>query len=442
MKNLVYQRLKEWSEEMDRKPLILRGARQVGKSYAVQKLGESFDNFIEVDFEFSQNFLPIFEEDLDPQRIVQQISVLAKQKIIPGKTLLFFDEIQFCPRAITSLRYFYEKMPKLHVIAAGSLLEFAHELVGIPVGRVQSLYVHPMTFFEYLAADGEGLLLEQILKEEKLSEVVHKKILKHVGIYLALGGMPEVLRSWIKHKDPLRCSEKHATLLDTYRQDFQRYAKKSNLKYLSLLFENIPRQLGEKFKFSKIGEYQKRELEPSLELLLTANIFNKVVHTSAQGIPIGAEANPERFKLLFIDVGLTQALLSLELSAWFIQPEAELVNKGKIVEAFVGQELLAYSEVNKKSQLHYWQRDSRESSAEIDYVLQKKQQILPIEVKSVKTMKLKSLHSFLKTHSHSEYGVKISIDPYYKSDHIESIPLYKVGSLVGELKTIESLLFP
>ncbi len=424
MKRLVYQRLKEWSKETERKPLILRGARQVGKSYAVQKLGESFDNFIEINFEFSQSFLPIFEEDLDPQRIVQQISVLTKQKIVPGKTLLFFDEIQSCPRAITSLRYFYEKMPELHVIAAGSLLEFAHELVGIPVGRVQSLYVHPVTFFEYLAADGEELLLEQILKEEKLSEVVHKKILKHVGIYLALGGMPEVLRSWIEYKDPLKCSEKHATLLDTYRQDFQKYAKKPSLKYLSLLFENIPRQLGEKFKFSKIGEYRKRELEPALELLLTANIFNKVVHTSAQGIPIGAEANPERFKLLFIDVGLTQALLGLELSAWFIQPEAELVNKGKIVEAFVGQELLTYSELNKKSQLYYWQRDTRGSSAEIDYVIQKQQQILPIEVKSGKTMKLKSLHAFLKTHPHSEYGIKISIDPYYKSDHVESFPLY------------------
>lgn len=182
----------------------------------------------------------------------------------------------------------------------------------------------------------------------------------------------------------MKCTEIQSTLLETYQQDFQKYAKKSQLKYLSLLFETIPRQLGEKFKYSKVGEYRKRELEPSLDLLLTASIFHKVIHTSAQGVPIGAEASPEKFKLLFIDVGLTQALLGLDLAAWFIEPEVELINKGKLVEAFVGQELLAYFETYTKTGLYYWQRDTRGSSAEVDYVIQKGNHILPLEVKSGK----------------------------------------------------------
>lgn len=439
MKRFIYQRLRDWAKERDRKPLILRGARQVGKTHAASQLGQHFNDFIEINFEYSEHFCNLFEEDLDPERIVREISLLVKKQIVPGETLLFFDEIQACPRAILSLRYFYEKMPDLHVMAAGSLLEFAHELIGIPVGRVQSLYIYPMTFFEYLIADGEKLLVQEILNDSKISEVIHKKLLKHLGVYLALGGMPEVLKSWIKDRDPEKCSQIQATLLDTYRQDFEKYGKKSQLKYLSLLFENIPRQLGEKFKYTKIGEYRKRELEPSLELLVTANLFHKVMHTSAQGIPIGAEANPERFKLLFIDVGLTQSLLGLDLSSWFIQPEVELVNKGQMVEAFVGQELLAYSDPVRKFQLYYWQRETRGSSAEVDYVIQKQNAVIPLEVKSGKTMKLKSLHFFLESHQKSQFGMKVSIDPKYKGDKVHSLPLYAIASLDGHRKVIEEL---
>lgn len=436
MQRHIIQRLKEWAKAKQRKPLILRGARQVGKTHAVRQLGQSFETFIEINFEYSEEFHKIFENDLDPSRIAREISLLTKTKITPEKTLLFLDEIQACPRAITALRYFYEKMPTLHVIAAGSLLEFAHELVGIPVGRVQSLYVHPMTFIEFLVADGEKLLAEEILKGFPLPEVIHQKALGTLGIYLALGGMPEVVSCWVNDKDPLKCNEIQNTLLDTYQQDFQKYGKKSQLKHLTLLFENIPRQLGERFKYSKVGEVRKRELEPSLELLLKARIFHKVTHTGGHGIPIGAEANPDKFKLLFIDVGLTQALLGLNLSAWFISPEKEMINKGKLVEAFVGQELLAYSESEIKSQLYYWQRDTRGSCAEIDYCIQKGTAIFPIEVKSGKTMKLKSLQAFLKTHPSTPYGVKASIDPFHQGKKVTSIPLYAIGTLVNNAPSL------
>lgn len=429
----------KWKADSDRKPLILRGARQVGKTHAVRTLGKTFDHFVEINFEYSEIYRPIFEEDLDPHRIVRTLSILIKRPIEPGKTLLFFDEIQACPRAITSLRYFYEKMPELHVISAGSLLEFAHELIGIPVGRVESCYLYPMTFIEYLIADQEKLLVQEILEEKELPLSIHKQLLKHLGIFLALGGMPEVLKRWIEKKDPLLCSKIHATLLDSYRQDFEKYGKKSQIKYLSLLFDTLPRQIGEKFKYSKVGDYRKRELEPALELLLTAGIIHKVMHTAAQGIPIGADANPEKFKLIFIDVGLTQALLGLDLSAWFIQPEVELVNKGKIVESYVGQELLAYSSGYKKPQLYYWQKETRGSSAEIDYMIQKGSHIIPIEVKSGMSGKMRSLHAFLNSHPYTDYGVKTSIDTFRLSKPILSIPLYFLGCLSGDKEDIQAL---
>lgn len=440
MKRLIYQRLKEWKEGFPRKPLILRGARQVGKTHVIRQLGSTFESFIEINFEYSPSFTKIFEEDLDPERIIREISIMKKKVISSRKTLLFFDEIQACPRAINSLRYFYEKMPDLHVISAGSLLEFAHELIGMPVGRVQSLYMYPMSFLEYLAADNEHLLIEEILQKNKFSEPIHQKVLKHLGIYLALGGMPEVVQCWSSKKDPISCSKIHATLTETYRQDFQKYAKKSQLKYLSLLFENIPLQLGEKFKFSKVGEYRKRELEPSVDLLLTANIFQKVMHTSAQGIPIGAGSNPERFKLLFIDVGLTQSILDLDLSSWFIQPEIEILNKGKIVEAFVGQELLAYANSDKKHQLYYWQRESRNSSAEVDYLIQKDNDIIPIEVKSGKTAKAKSMHFFLDSHPHTKLGIKVSIQNHYQTTRIRNLPLYSIALLSSNLEPFHFLI--
>ena len=193
MKRIVYKRLKDWVVSPRRKPLLVRGARQVGKTHSVRHLAKSFTNFIEVNFEYEPAFCGVFKKNLDPKRILREISVLKNQPITEGKSLLFFDEIQQCPNAITALRYFYEKMPGLHVIAAGSLLEFAHELIGIPVGRVQSLYVYPMTFLEYLSAEKETLLIEQILSDEEISDQVHNKLLKYLGFYLALGGMPEII---------------------------------------------------------------------------------------------------------------------------------------------------------------------------------------------------------------------------------------------------------
>ena len=253
MKRLIETELISWKDARFRKPLLLRGARQVGKTFVAQQLGKQFSSFVEINLEKQPDARMIFEKDLDARRIMRDLSLFARQPIVPGETLLFIDEIQITPNAITALRYFYEQIPELHVIAAGSLLDFAVEQVGIPVGRVESLYLYPMSFLEFLLSMKNDILVQEILShqaEEPLSEPVHNKILSILGEYIAIGGMPGVVQCWIETKDPSRCFALHHALIDTYRQDFVKYAKKNQIKYVDVIFNNLPQQLGKKFKYS------------------------------------------------------------------------------------------------------------------------------------------------------------------------------------------------
>ena len=255
MKRLVDYHLRIWKDDPHRKALILRGARQVGKTYAVRELGKTFDRFVEINLEERKDLHALFELNLSPDRILRELSVHLEVSFIPGETLLFFDEIQALPAAIIALRYFYEKMPELHVIAAGSLLEFAIREVGMPVGRVESLYVYPLSFIEFLAALGKTRLIEEILMHEldqEMSPVIHADALRLVGEYLALGGMPRIVSCWKNIKDPLRCSKEQSTIVTHYREDFSAYAKEKQIAFLELIFKEVPRQLGSTFRYSEI----------------------------------------------------------------------------------------------------------------------------------------------------------------------------------------------
>jgi len=429
MKRIVDGHLLKWKQDSRRKPLLLRGARQVGKTYAARTLGKTFKNFVEINFELNPELGVVFEKNLEPVRILADLEYLLGKKIVPGQTLLFFDEIQNFPKGITALRYFYELMPALHVIAAGSLLDFAVESVGMPVGRVMSLYMYPASFIEFLWALEENLLAEELIKPtlEPFSEIVHNKLLTLVGNYIAVGGMPEAVQTWKETKDLVECSRVHQTIVGTYRQDFGKYATKYQIKYVTTLFNDAPQQLGQQYKYSHVeGEYRKRELAPSLDLLETAGVVNKVYNTSGNGIPLGAEADFSRFKIIFLDVGLSQKLLGLKTGAWLFDPLQELVNKGGLVESFIGQELLAYDDPFEKSQLYYWQRLAPGSQAEVDYLIQKNEQIVPIEVKSGAGTTLKSMHLFLETHSKSSYGIRFSIQNYSHFQKVYSYPLYAI----------------
>ncbi|MGE3954202.1 MAG: ATP-binding protein [Parachlamydiales bacterium] len=430
MKRLIHADLRKWKGKPNRKPLLIRGARQVGKTHAVRTLAESFEDFVELNLENDPKACTVFEPDLKADRILRDLTIHLKRPITPGKTLLFIDEIQAAPKAIIALRYLYEEVPDLHVIAAGSLLDFAIQQVGVPVGRIEFLYMYPLSFAEFLVSMGASGLCGQVLEhpiDTPMFPLFHDQLIRMLGEYLVIGGMPEVVKGWRDTQDPEHCLTIQHRILTAYQYDFPKYAKQFQLKYLEILFRQLPHWTGQRFKYSQIGEgYRKRELEPCLELLRTAGMVHQVMHTAGQGIPIGSDVRFDIFKTLFLDVGLTQAQLGLDLADYFLNPQEALVNSGAIAEAYVGQELLAYSPPYKKSDLFYWERLVRSSAAEVDYLHQAGPHILPIEVKGGRGNTLRSLHRFLETHPKTPYGVRFSTRNYSKHDNIHSYPLYAV----------------
>ena len=435
MKRIIDPALQNWKDSPTRKPLIIRGARQVGKTTAVRHLGKSFANFVEINFEAEPQWRTIFEGTLDPNRLLIDLELIAEQKIKLGKTLLFFDEIQACPQALLALRYFYERLPELHVIAAGSLLDFAIDEVGVPVGRVQFLYMYPLSFIEFLWALDKDMLVNAIFNtttQVPLSDVIHDKLNRLLGEYLAIGGMPEAVLHWSQTHDYAGCLEIHHDLLTAFKQDFHKYARQTQIKHVEHLFHYLPHQAGQVFRYTHIpGEFRKRELEPALRLLMKANIITPVIHSSAQGLPLGAQSNVEKFKVILLDVALMQALLGLTSSDWILNPEQVFINKGMIAEAFVGQELLAYSPCRQAQSLYYWHRDQPTSQAEVDYLTVNNQHIIPIEVKAGKGSTLRSMHAFLRDHPQTPYGIRFSTQNYSTYEKIHSYPLYTVANSLG-----------
>ena len=436
MKRIIDHYLLQWKNSNIRKPLLLRGARQVGKTFAVQKLGETYENFVEVNFENQPNMRSIFNQDLDPQRIIQELSLELAKPIIPGQTLLFLDEIQMAPQAIIALRYFYERMPDLHIIAAGSLLDFAIQQTGVPVGRVEFMHMYPLSFIEYVAAMEGSMTIQEILKHDlssPLFTVMHERLLRSVGQYLALGGMPEVVQNWITTKSALDSHIIHSSIILAYRYDFIKYARTLQIKYVEQIFKQIPLQLGQKFKYSLIeGDYRKRELAPALDLLITAGIARKVYYSSGQGIPLGAQIDVFDYKVIFLDAGLAQANMGLNFKDWFLRPQQEFINKGALVEAFVGQEIAVYTTPSDQNDLCYWHKDAAPHQAEIDYLVQIDNKIIPVEVKSGSGRTLKSIQYFLATHPESPYGIRFSTNNYSNYDRIHSYPLYAIAKVMTE----------
>ena len=432
MKRDLIKTLNEWVKKKKRKPIILRGPRQVGKSWLVHEISKGFKYFVEINFEMMPEISEFFQGNLIPEEIIKNISNYLKVNIVSGKTLLFFDEIQQEPKAITALRYFYEKMPDLHVIAAGSLLEFELRNISIPVGRVSFLYVYPLSFAEFLTVTDNGNLRDMLQSNDfsALPEPFHKKLLKEVRNYTLIGGMPEVVQQYITTSNLKECIAIQSDILQTYISDFHKYAKKNQLKYLQKVFNSIPYQIGQKFKFSNVDKSIKSNvLNEALELLEMAGIIYKVYHSSSNGNPLGAEINLSKFKVLFFDIGLTQRLLNLDYSSFLINSDIFQINNGTIAELFVGLEFIAYSNLREKPSIYYWQREKRASNAEIDYVKIFNGKVTPIEVKSSSTGSMKSLKIFMdsKTILH---GLKISTYPYSYFDNIYSIPFYGIEHLV------------
>ena len=416
--------LHEWKSDPLRVPLILRGARQVGKSWIVRQFGQSFDSFVELNFDEDEELHSLFNARIDIDLLLQKIQFYTGSKIEPGKTLLFLDEIQECPKALKTLRYFKEKCPALHVIAAGSLIDFELENVGLPVGRVQFLYLYPLSFVEFLSVSGK-IELREYIKSHKLSdEAIHKLLLEEIKTYMWLGGMPAVVDAWLTLKDPVKCQALQDRIITAYRQDFSKYAKRNQIANVEMVFANIPNQIGKKFQYKNIDDgVRSSSLKSALSLLVKAGVAYECFHTSAQGLPLAAGKNEKRFKVYMFDIGLAQRMMGLSLKEW-VTKSLDIKYIGGVAEQFVAQEYVAYCPPEKPHELYYWHREEKSSNAEVDFIFLKDGQIIPVEVKSGTKGGMKSLRQFLAMHEATPYGLKISQSLRNTSSNLQEIAFY------------------
>ena len=427
MKRNIDHSLIEWKESKQRKILLLRGARQVGKTFSIRVLGQSFKYFLEVNFEEDRAVSALFKESLNPFYLSEKLSAYFSVPIVPGETLLFFDEIQACPDALSSLRFFYEKMPDLHVASAGSLLELVlSELPSYGVGRIQSLFMYPMSFDEYLNALGEKVLID--MKDSRnLGPVFHNKIIDYLKIFYLIGGLPEIVEEYVDTENILNCQQKLGDLLESFRDDFAKYKKQVDIQTLDEVFKSIAVQTGHKFKYSNIDSaHDRRALKQALDLLVQAGLAYKVYHTAGHGVPLGAEVKSNRFKVVLFDTGMHFRILELNNADILVAKDIDMINKGGIAEVFVGNEFIKSMDNRIRGQLFYWHNEGKGTSSEVDYLIQKDSKIIPIEVKSGKTGKMKSMMVFLKQHK-SEYGVRLSLENFSKYENILIMPLYSAN---------------
>jgi len=428
------EELSSWKLAKNRKPLVLRGARQVGKTSSVKNLAQHFTYFVEINFDENSFFSVIFEKNLSVFEVCEQLSVLTNTPIVAGKTLLFLDEIQACIPAISMLRYFYEKMPELHVIAAGSLLEFV--LADIPsfgVGRVRSLFMYPLSFREFLMAQEEHMLLEQLNKatvSNPLSEPVHQKLINHHKKFLIIGGMPEAVSTYVSSKDLLEVQRVLNDLLISIQADFAKYRMRVPSARLVEVFNAIAQQMATKFTYSyPKATLNNLQIKSGIELLKMAGLVYAVTHTAANGIPLGAEINPKKTKFLIFDTGIFQRLLGLNIADLLVSDDFNAINKGHIAELHVGLELTKAESCYQKADLYYWQRDAKNSQAELDYVCQFHNAIVPIEVKAGTKGSMQSMYLFLKEKNISQ-GVRISLENFSSMKQITILPIYAVHNLI------------
>lgn len=433
MKRLIENKLLDWKNSTRRKPLILRGARQIGKTWIVKKFAEThYKNIVTIDFEKERELHSLFDKSLDPHVIKQSLEIIKKIKIMPEETLLFFDEIQSCPPAITALRYFYEEMNDIHVVAAGSLLEFALSEISFPVGRVQYLNMYPMTFAEYLMATENETALDIInSKPEALPDQIHTSILQELRTFFFIGGMPESIQVFIESGSLYNSFDVHKELIATFQDDFSKYAPYADKHCLSEVFKNVARNTGNQIKYTHLSEsFSSPTIKKAFETLLNAKIITKVPSLSNITPPFNLNVSLKKFKALLLDIGLWQHLSGISDYLELTRSDLSNIYRGALAEQFVGQELMCAHD----GDVTYWARDKRGSSAEIDYLVTTAGKSYPVEVKSVKSGSLKSMHMILKNYPDCPSGIIFSTRPFekLKEQKLIFLPLYYSG---GNAKT-------
>ena len=434
--------LGDWKHRPSRKPLVLRGARQVGKTHLVTHWGNaSFGSVVTIDLERERELHSVFDQS-DPWTLLQELAVLKNQRLVPGESLLFLDEIQACPRALAVLRHFHELVPGLHVIAAGSLLDFALRdfAHSMPVGRAEYLFLHPLTFAEFvLAIEGKGLagVLEGYHAGDTIGDAVARRLEDALRHYLFVGGMPEAVQAYADRAPLLDVQRIQSSIVGTMEDDFAKYGSRAQQDLLRVALRHVARNVGRKIKFVNVtAERRAAEVRAALDLLAGGRVVHLVHHSSANGVPLGAEVNEKRFKALFLDSGLANRICGLPL----VPAEGLLtVNEGALAEQFVGQELRASGLPFEDTPLFYWHREARNANAEVDYVIDTGGEIFPVEVKASAGGALRSVFQFLREKGR-ERAIRLYLGPPGEETlrvpgdasgavRVLSLPLYLAGEV-------------
>ncbi len=423
MKRFIMKKLIDWKNSKDRKPLILKGARQVGKTYILKEFGENnYDNVAYFNFDHDDGLENLFLNTKDPKRIIEQLSLVIGKKISPESTLIIFDEIQECPNALNSLKYFCEEAPSYHVVCAGSLLGIRLSKTSFPVGKVDFLNLYPMTFSEFLIADGSSNLvtvMEETKEIKEIPEVFEKQLIEKLKVYYIVGGMPEVVYSWVNDKDIEKVNQIQKNILDSYEHDFSKHVDASDANKISLIWNGIPSQLArenKKFVYQVIKDGARaREYEGALNWLNDANLISKCYLVNKCAFPLKAYNDLSAYKIYMNDVGLLRRMSGLDSSI--------ILEGNKLLEEFKG----AFTENYVANVLKYLLDDTPNyytfDRNEIDFVIQRKNKIIPIEVKSDKSTNHNSLTKY-NANNDNEISFRFSLNNLSKNGKIVNIPLY------------------
>ncbi|MBW1766627.1 MAG: ATP-binding protein [Deltaproteobacteria bacterium] len=430
MKRFIEERLLEWKNSTRRKPLLVRGARQVGKTYSIQKFGRSmFTNLVTVDLEKERKLHGIFEADLNSDRIISELEIVLNEEITPNKSLLFIDEIQSCPRAIMALRYFYEEIPDLHVIAAGSLLEFSMSDISFPVGRIQFLDMTPLTFPEYLLAIGREEAANIVSSKPKaVSGSIHRILLDELKIFCFVGGMPESVKVYVESKSLKESFSVHKELCESFRHDFSKYTPRIGTDCIDSVLTGTAQHVGQQIIYTHLTDMCTHPtVKKAFHTLCKARVINMVSSASPAGLPLKATASSKRFKAIIVDIGLWQHLNGIDVAKEYPKTDLLTIYQGAMAEQFVGQEILAA----QNSSLYYWARSAKGSTAEVDYLAAIDGKVVPVEVKSGPAGRLRSLHLLLNTYQNCPFGLIFSSAPFsvLKEQRLIFVPLYYAYSM-------------
>lgn len=423
MKRNAILKLVQWKNSPERKPMVLRGARQVGKTWLMKEFGQNYyDNYVYFNFDEEDELKSIFETNKNPHRIIELLSMISDEKIEPEKTLIIFDEIQECPEALNTLKYFKEKANEYHVITAGSLLgTLLAKPKSYPVGMVNLLDIYPLTFDEFLNAIDSGLYVyyESIQKEQVIEQIFHQRLLDAYNYYLIIGGMPECVSSWIKYKDPAMVSKIQRELIEVYENDFSKHNGKVNSGRILMVFRSIVSQLAkpnEKFMYGAVREGARaRDFEEAIEWLVSAGMLNRVYNVSKMEHPLSAFDKLDQFKLFVFDTGLLKQMAGVDNSAILLKTDYQF--KGPLTENYVLQQLQGQFEVEPR----YYS----DKKGEIDFVVQNKMEIIPIEVKGGEDRSANSFKTYVANNA-PQHAYRFSKRGYRKDGGFTNLPLYLV----------------